>query len=397
MSAIVYTQAGSDQRYPFGKVALDSFTGGSDDANLALAMTYAAAQTHPPIIMLSNKSYAFTTARTLYSGFRLMGALQGISNSELGDVNMATKVTLSTTGTWLNVSGGDVFDGYIGGFTVIGGPSTGFLGSDGSSIWHCCHIRDMSFHQIKTILGTQSTKFLMTASLIDGWWQAQGTYNGGVHIGGSDNRLWMNGGLVDTTPAYITAGSSAGQSHFWFDGLDNSDIGPLYVTVQSSYGGIRVTGSAYNAAGPPSNLGMVSMRGIVVEGLNAGAGAADGSVIRVEGGIVKIRDAYLGRCMDNPTTPGHTPTDAGAIHVTGGALLLDGGTYDKASSIAESVPYVYNNGGLVKVFNTFVGSKGGQWVGLPQVATVSGTTWLDESVTSVKTGGTVKQLQTVAL
>lgn len=361
-------------------IPLDLQPGSTDDDRLTNAMSTAAAETHPPAIQLSNKTYSFSTARTLYSGFRLVGPLGMISNSELSDANMPCKVNVTTSGTWLNVSGGDVFDAFIGnGLTFIGTSGTTFLGCDGSSIWHCSHLRDVSFHQFKTVLGTQAQKLLMTASLIDGWFQSQGAYNGAIHIGGSDNALWMNGALIDSSQAFLTAGGATGQYHFWFDGLDNSHVGRLYITMQGDWVGVRVSGSAYNAGGPPSNLGMVTMENPTIEGVNA-AGASSGCALRVEGGIVKVQGGYLGRCMTNPSVEGHSPADAGTVHVTGGALLLDGATYDRAAGQAETVPFVYVAGGRVKVLNTFAASKGGVWTGLPQVEAVGGTVTIDNTV-----------------
>lgn len=368
------------RKIPTAGVALESFDGASDDARLTAAMSYAAAQTHPPAIQLTNSSYSFTTARTLYSGFRLVGPGGMISNSELADANMQCKVTVSTSGTWLNVSGGDVFDAFVGnGLTFIGSSGTTFLGCDGSSIWHCSHLRDVSFHAFKSVLGTQSQKLLMTASLIDGWYQSQGSYNGAHHIGGSDNELWMNGALIDSSQAYLTSGGATGQYHFWFDGLDNTHIGRLYITMQGDWVGVRVSGSAYNAGGPPSNLGMVYMENPTIEGVNS-SNASSGCALRVEGGIVKVQGGYLGRCMTNPSVEGHSPADAGTVHVTGGALLLDGATYDRASGQAETVPFVYVAGGKVYVKNTFAASKGGTWTGLPQVEAVGGTVTIDNTV-----------------
>lgn len=396
MSVTGYTQSGADKAFRVGSVGLDEFTG-TDDAKLTAAMSYAAAQTHPPKIMLGNRDHTFTTQRTLYNGFRLVGSALGTTNSELADASMATKVQLNSSANWLDISGGNVFDAYIGGIAFLGTSSSSFLGSSDASVFHCCHLRDLSFHGIKSVLGSYSTKLLMTASTIDGWWQVQGTYNTGVHIGGSDNRLFVGGHLTDGTQAYNTAGSATGQYHYWFDGLDNSHIGALYVTAQNDWCGIRVTGSAYNASGPPTNLGMVTMVGVVVEGLNAGSGASNGALVRIEGGIVKIFGGYIGRGMAAPSGLGHPTTDAGAIHVTGGAAMIDGVTYDKATAIAESVPFVYNNGGRVYVTNTFKASKGGVWTGQPVVQNVSGTCYIDESVDYVKTGGTMRQYQATAL
>lgn len=368
-----------------GDVALDSFGGATDDDKLTAAMAYASAQTYPPNIRLTNRAYNFSIQRSsVYAGFRLVGPNVGITNAELGNANATCRVTLSTNGAWLNVVGGDTWDAVIKGITFLGTSSTTFIGAgDGSSIFHASHIRDCTFHGFYTVLGTQTQKLAMTTCLIDGYFQIAGTYNGGIHIGGSDNRLWQDGGLIDASTSYNNSGNAAGQYHFWFDGLDNSDIGPLYITAEAGWGGIRVTGSAYNAGGPPSNLGMVTMRGIVDEGRSAGA-PCYGSLLRVEGGIVKVYGAYIARAMSNPSAMGHSPQDAGAVHVTGGMLYLDGVTYDRYTGQPESSPFVYVNGGNARVMNTFIASKGGVWTGKPQVTNQgAGSLIFDDTVTQV--------------
>lgn len=358
-----------------GEAPLDSFTGATDDDKLTAAMSYAAAQTHPPAIRLGNRAHSFSLARTLYDGFRLRGN-STISNSELADASMGTKLNLSTNGSWLSTGTTDKWDCEINGISAVGSSVTTFLG--GTGIFHCGLIRDVSFKQFKTVLGTQAQKLLMTASIIDGWFQMQGTYNGGIHIGGSDNRLFMTMGLADASQAYNTAGNAAGQFHFWFDGLDNTHIGPLYVTAAGLWGAVKVTGSPYNGS-PPSNRGMIWMVGATIEGQSPTI-PCNGALIRVEGGQLKMHSGYIARAMSNPTAQGHTPTDAGYVHVTGGAVLLDGVTFDRYTGQAETMPMVYNNGGRVRIRDSFVATTGGTWSGLPRVQAVSGSTVFDDTM-----------------
>ena len=186
---------------------------------------------------------------------------------------------MTTNGTWLSTGTSDEWDCEISGITGIGSSSTTLLA--GTGIWHCGLIRDVSFKNFKTVLGTQAQKLLMTASLIDGWWQMQGFYNGAVHLGGSDNRLFMGSSLSDASQAYNTAGNAAGQFQYWFDGLDNTQIGPLYITASGLWGGIKVTGVAYNQ-GISGNRGMLWMYGATVEGQSKTV-PNNGALIRVEG------------------------------------------------------------------------------------------------------------------
>lgn len=357
-----------------GFAPLDSFPGASDDAMLTAAMSYAAAQTHPPIIKLSNRNYTFSGSRTPYDGFRLEGCGK-LANSEQSDVNMYTKINVSGGPFWLN-AGSQVENCYVGGIAAIGNSSTSFIG--GSGMWFGLHMRDVSFHSFLSVCGSQSQKMIMSCCLFDGWWQIQGCYNGAVHVGGSDSRLWTGGFgcLADATPAYNTAGNAAGQYHFWFDYMDNTTVGPLYITAEGPWGGVRVSGPQYNT-GIPSNRGEVVIYGSAIEGRNASQ-PCYGSVVRVDGGALKLRDAYIGRAMSSPATMGHTPQDAGYIHVSGGSVLIDGMTVDKYTGQAESVPVVYNNGGHVRVLNTDVATKGGVWSN--PLPLVTGVTYHDDTV-----------------
>lgn len=375
MTVTVYYQS-----VPPGMVALDSFPGSDDDTKLGNAMSHARQQPHPPAIQLTNRTHAFSTARTLYTGFRFAGPLGMISNSELADPSSVCRVNVSTPGTWLNLVGGDVYDGFLGnGISFIGTSGTTFMGSTDGSVWHCGHHRDVSFHGFKTVFGTQGTKLLMVASIIDGWFQIAGTYNGGMHIGGSDNRLFTNGALIDSSTAYLNAGGAAGQYHLWCDGLDNTAIGPMYITAEGGWGGIKVSGPAYNAD-TPSNLGMVEFFGVTNEGRNASA-PCYGALWRIEGGIVKIHGGYTARAMSSSSKMGHTPADAGAIHQIDGQLTVHDVTYDRYTGQAETVPFVFQQGGKAIIRDTLAATKGGSWAGLPRVQSTSGTLITDETVT----------------
>lgn len=365
-----------------GEVALDSFTGANDDALLAAAMSYASAQTYPPIIRLANRAHSFSAQITPYTGFRLFGP-GPMSDANLSAANMTCKVNLSTNGTWLYVNGSDTWDAAIVGIAFTGTSSTTFLGCDGTAVWHRCLIRDCSFSAFKTVLGTQTQKLLMTTSIIDGMFQVQGTYNGGIHIGGSDNRLFIGGALIDASVAYNTSGNAAGQYHMWFDGLDNTSIGPLYITAEGPWGGVRVTGFAYNS-GIASNRGMLWMYGCTIEGRNTNQ-PCDGALLRVEGGIVQLTNGYIARGMASPSTMGHSPADAGVVHVmTGGALVMRGVTYDRCNGVSESVPFVYTtSSGPVRVADITIATTGGTWTGLPQVTAPGGNLVHDDTVTQV--------------
>lgn len=345
-----------------GYVALDSFGQSTDDANLTAALAYVATQTNPPVIVLGNKNYSFSTARTLTQhGIKLMG-VPGYANAEKSDVNMGTRANISVSGgVWLTGrTDADTYDLSIQNIAFRGTSSTQFMASGGSYTFYCTLMRDLSFSNFKSVIGSQATKALFTAAQFDGYWEVNNSYNGAIHIGGSDNVLWSDGMLLDSGTAFNTAGSAAGQSHLWLDYCEKSDIGPLYVTAEGNWGAVRVSGPAYNAGG--SNLGGPNViTGARIEGRNAGA-PCNGALVRVDGGILILRDCWLGYAGASPSSLGRSPVDAGAVHVNGGMLLAGGCTYDKATSVAASFPVVALTGaGSARLSNFLRGSKGGTW------------------------------------
>lgn len=369
-----------------GVVTVDSFPGATDDAKFQAAVSFAASQTYPPAIQFLNRYYALSTPVICFAGFRMIGPFgEGISNAELGSTkSKMCVVNLSTNGVFLRVEGGDAWDNYIGGLCFLGSSRTTFMSStDGSSCWHCSKMHDISFHGFKTVLGSQTQKLLMLASQIDGWFEIGGTYNGGIHIGGSDSRLFVAGALIDSSTSYLSAGGATGQYHLWCDAMDNTTIGPIYITAEGGWGGVRVTGPAYNSD-VPSNLAMLTFSpGLVVEGRSANA-PCDGSLIRVEGGNVHITHAYIARAMSSPSAMGHSPVDAGAVMVTGGALTLRDCIYDRYTDQSETDYFVYTSGsGPVQVAGTTIATKGGTWNGLPRVHNAGAGQLITDSLVTV--------------
>jgi len=356
--------------------------GADDDAKLTNAMSLAAAQTYPPPILLGPRNYSFSNNRTLYDGFTLIG-VQGMGNAELTNQGTTrTRVTVGGTGTWLSANGGirsgtQNWDVAIRNIAFTGNSSKQFMG--GTAVLWCMNLQDCSWSSWSSILGSQATKLLINLCLFDGWLSFHNSYHGGIHIGGSDNTLFVGMTNIDSGTAFNSSGGANGQYHLWLDSLEKSTIGPIYLTCEGAWNGIRVSGPAHNTGG--SNLGgPLWITGAKIEGRNAGA-ACNGSAIRVEGGQLHLRDTWIGYGMVSPATPGHSPQDAGMIHQTAGQLLVDGCTYDRATGVAETVPFVYSAGGKARVSNTFIGSKGGTWSGLPRV-TGSGVN-ADNSVTVI--------------
>lgn len=362
---------------------LETFDGATDDDKLGAAMSYAAAQTMPPPILFGPRNYTLTTPRAMYDGMTLLG-VPGMGNAELSNQGtVRTRITANGGSTFLSANGGNrsgsqQWDVAIRNIAFTGSPTTQFMG--GTAVIWCMNLRDCSWSGFKSILGSQATKLLVNLCLFDGWLSFHNSYSGAIHIGGSDNALFLGMTNIDAGTAFNSAGSANGQYHLWLDNIEKTTIGPIYLTAEGAWNGIRVSGQGNPATSGGSNLGgPLWITGAKIEGRNAGA-PCNGSLIRVEGGELHLRDTWLGYAMASPSTPGHSPTDAGVVHQTAGQLLLDGVTYDRATGVAESVPLVYSAGGESHVNHITRGSKGGAWTGRPRV---SGATFYDSTVTAV--------------
>jgi len=350
-------------------VYLDSFSGSSDDAKLSAAMSQESARDYPRPILLGPRQHTFTQSRPMYDGFALIG-VQGMSNAEIGSRGTTkTRVTVNTNGVWLQAngsvrSGSQNWDVTIRNIAFTGTSSTQWMG--GSAVIWCMNLRDLSFSGFKSILGSQSSKLLINLCLLDGWLSFNNSYNGTIHVGGSDNNLFMGMTNIDSATAYLSPGGSTGQYHVWLDGLEKTQIGPIYLTAEGGWGGIRVSGTAYNTTS--SNLGGPNwIYGAKIEGRNAGA-SSNGNLIRVDGGSLIVRDSWLGYAMSSPSSQGHSPQDAGVVHQTGGQVSLLGCTYDRASGVAETVPLLYQTGSSSRAAlqDITIGAKGGTWSAKPR-------------------------------
>jgi hypothetical protein len=368
----------------YGHILLDDVSGADDDAKLTSALTTAAAQTYPAVIQFSNKQYTFTTrGRAPYEGMRFQAPF-GFNNPERNSqTKMSNRIHLNFDSSsdgqgWFHIPSGSVFGVAMDGLSLTGGGTqASFLtsGSD-SALWKNLYIRDLTSHGLRTVIGRQSQALAGDAIVFDGEWQINNSYNGAIHMKGSDSTLWTGGNLqIDSGTSFNTTGSANGQFHVWFDFCDKCTVGPMYMTAEGTWNGVKISGPADPRGSTSNNVGAVRGYGWRVEGRNQDA-PCNGSLIRVEGGMCKLVEPWLAYAMASPATPGHSPQDAGVVHQTGGITAINGGVYSRATTVAETVPYVYGIAGLMIVKQTMFTSDGGTWTGLPRVET-AGTAVLD--------------------
>lgn len=348
-----------------GGVTLESFPGATDDARLGNAMAYAQAQTFkPPILLLEQRVYGpFTTPRDLYSGFKLLGG-PGFSNQYLEAPSTPQRVDVKTSGPWLRVPAGQTYDVQISNLSFYSQSSTcDFLGGHASGVLWTSIIRDVGFSLFRHVLGSPSTKLLLTACLFDGWWNVNNSRNVAMTLGGSDNVLWTGTQcLLDSPPAMV--GSTP--YHLWFDYMQKTTVGPLFITGEQSPAAVRVTGSATYGA-------QLVFTGTRMEGRNQGK-PSYGSVLRIEGGHVTLRDCWLSYGMADPAASPRTG-ESGLVQVMGSARVLFDGCYfgrAAASGVDESMPIIHAAGSSrVRVRNAETGGSG-TFAQVPLVASASG-------------------------
>jgi hypothetical protein len=322
-----------------GAVLLDSFTGADDDAKLTAALSAIAADTYPRAIQLTNRQYSFATVnRVPFDGMKIMGP-RGYGNPER---NSGTKtpgrVALSGNGAWFAPTA-TTFSVSLHNLSFTGGSSASVIGGTGN--WYCLSMQGIFSSGLKSVIGSQATKALLTAASFTGDWEINNCYNGAFHMGGSDNAFWTDGMLLDSGTAFASSGGAGGQAHIWMDGMDKSYVGPLYITAEGVWTAIRHTGNSFNNVSNNQG-GPILYHGLRIEGRNEGA-SAYGRLISVEGGVAIFNACAINFAMSDPSNAGIGRTDLGVIMHTGGQLDVTACNYDRANTVGVTVPFVYTN------------------------------------------------------
>lgn len=363
---------------PVGGVRLESFIGATDDDKLTAAMNYVAAQTYKPAILLSeNRLYSFATKRDLFSGLKIIGS-QAFSNQYRGALSTPQRVDLNIAGggAWLNMISSSVFDVEIKNLSFYSQSSTtDFMSGHATGVLWTSVIRDCGWSLFRHVFGSPTVKLLLTACDWGGWWNINNSRGTSLHLGGSDNVLWVGNQFLLDSPS---ANSGTTPYHMWLDYMEKTTVGHLFCTGEGNPASVRVSGN-------DSSGGLVFLGGRY-EGRNQNQ-PSKGSVIRQEGGRVTYRDIWTAYGYADPAGSVRTG-EGGVVSVLGGTALFDGCWYSRAgaSGVGETVPWIYASGANTKVTvrNAEVTFDGGTWAGLPRVQAANGATVIsDESVTVI--------------
>jgi len=356
-----------------GVVLLDSFAGATDDDKLTAALSYCAAQTQIPAVMLGNRLHNFNLTRTPFSGMKIIGGPGGPRNPELaGGKYITSRVKLgcgSGTSSWF-VGAATYYDIYI--------ADIGFSGSSGSAaqqFWeqplgagslYACEFHALGFDFMRYVFGRPSSMAALTQVLFTGHWTVNNMWDTQFTIGGSDNDLWMSGYCnlgVSSSPAQT--GTNGWMTVL--SGMTNTRLGYLYASPLNGWNGWKITG----------NSDGLDIYGGVSEGYKPDNRSAPGSVLRIDGGSGNVFGGNWGQGMY-----GGDPNSHGVVEVTGGEWNFWGPEFYRGS-VAETVPMIYQSGGRILV----MGAKRRQaesWTGRPRLQSVGGTYYMpDGSMTAI--------------
>lgn len=352
------------------EVLFSSLTGANDDAKLASFMTTQSGATYKgkTLVLDESRNYTFTQQRTLYSGFSIRGAFRPQDQAR-GGLPIGNEVTINISGGggWFTMpASGNVFSVSMTNMSIDGNSGSYLLEQGGGSavLWTSV-FRDIAMQNCGGVLGTSSEKLLTTAICLDGWWNVNNVRDQAFNIGGSDCFITPTMFLLDSPTSLLAANKYL----MGFESQSKTTVQNFYITAEE-HSAITITGSSADR---------IRMHDMTIEGRNAGAPCV-GALIRSSGQF-SLRDSWTSYAMSNPAANGRG--DEGVMHITGGRALIDGCDYERATGVAESVPYIYVTGASTRVVVRNITGIG-SWSGKPIVRqTQSGLVDADSSVTVI--------------
>jgi hypothetical protein len=345
-----------------GYIPFSTFTGATDDAKLAAAVSYVASLSYrPPVVLDENRMYTFNNAHPdPPHGWHLTGPLGGIGgNPEQSTKNQSpARVTINYVGTWINLSV-TKWNLRYSNIDWYGNTNCTWLNSPTQTLWRL-QLGSNGFDGFRNVIGTYSSGCLMTGCDIYGSWDVANGSDTSFHMTGSDNNLFMDGMYIDSP---LT--TADGRPHLWADYLTKTVIGPVYATAQNRWSGLYVTGSA------TWGNGLVLAPGSRWEGRNESVPSI-GATIRIAGGGLTIYGAAINFGMTNAA---NGRGDAGQIHQSGGNLVVRDCSHARATAAVDGqdTPFVYSTGGTLAVSGIQTSAQGGNtWTDVPVVQMAGG-------------------------
>ncbi|MCW2660307.1 MAG: hypothetical protein JWP83_1459 [Mycobacterium sp.] len=324
---------------PGGVVQMDSFSGANDDAKLAAAMRYAAAQTYIQAIQLPARVITFNMGGlTPYNGMKIIAPF-GSNGPKDQDVSGS----LSNHQVVLNVGTGTSswFDGTTTYYNIYIGGLAFFNPGGNGQFWHqplstapglyACQFDSLSFYGFSSVFGNPSAACTMTQVSFTGHWVVIGFTNTAINLVFSDCSFWADAICNMSTSA---TAPSAGTPMFQLSG-GKSRMGMLYLTTWPGWVGLNLAG------GSGISMGFYSL---VIEGTSANN--ATYPLVTVQAG-----DWRMDNCLFDYVNPASGVN--GVITQSGGQLTLNSPRYLRASGASSTFPLVYQTDGHCTLYDPY--------------------------------------------
>ncbi|GAA4145065.1 hypothetical protein [Actinomadura keratinilytica] len=331
-------------------VPLDGFSGADDDAKLKAAMSYAAAQTRPPAIVLANRAHKFDGGPyPYYDGFRLVGSL-GTLEREFSSAGPQCVATVGGRALFSVPSRG-VKNMFVAGvqFRAASGgvhfqtPVTDFAGGP---IMQDADFRGLAWVGFKTVMHARHLRCGIERVYVNNGTDTQ------FKLAGSDNCYFVEGKSFMSAHAL-----KASMFYLWFPHMSRTQVGPLYLTpevatgvrVDGSYGNLVFTGTLFDCTGRTAST------------------ACQGAAVLITGGKGMVfRDCWFFNNAVNPAATGRSPRDRGQVFIRGSAseILFDGCQFNGGAAqkmyTPSDTPAIYAATGVtrVKVANPLAPNNG---------------------------------------
>lgn len=319
-----------------GQVYVDDFAGADDAAKFTAARSHALAQTRVPWIVLPAR--VFNTGSSTWpiaNGLKVRGP--GFWNAPM---NEEVAAGAGVVGKWQTSCGsgtsalfsatGTVYDVCFSGITFHGGPTSQIFRSTVNA--YACQWDNLTFYGCKSAFGdyANAEKFLLTQCDFTGHWNHQGVAGTQYFLGGSDNNLWRGGYInidVGGTPP------SAGAPSIVLDSMSKTNVGYIYMTCRSTWGGVVINGAQ------ECNIAFF---GGSYEGVSAASPAAY-SPITINGGTNSFFGPWVGQTYSGTTN--------GVVTQTGGIAHFYSPVYNRASAAPATYPWLYQTGGTARIYS----------------------------------------------
>lgn len=361
-----------------GCADLDTFLGADDDAKLAAALSYAAAQTHRPAIRFPARAVTLNVGGLVpFDGMKLIGPY-----GSDGPKNIGVNGTMNTHR--INVGVGHGTDSLFNGAGLavpvydIQVRDLAFKATNtGSQFWHqptgtasiyAAAFHSLTFENFKHVIGNPTNLAYTTQVLFTGHWQVLQGYDTQFNVDGSDNDFWGHG--------YLNIGSTQsvgpGVYLMMWEGVSKTKFGHIYATVSPGWKAMRCKNF--------NGLGGVSFHACTFEGL-PGTPATTQLIDITETGSALGSWSFFA-CMFNHVNGGN-----GAIVQSGGRLNVYAPTYKRYSGAAETFPLLYQTGGVARIHDAVAATAGEH----PYAR------WSDASVTKLAAANGVQPARPVAV